>query len=235
MTIRVTGGFSVLQRFQQFQAEGQDSGNMVVGHDVTVGRQNKAGAGRRGGCAVKKGKLIVISGASGVGKGTVLNLMMEKRDDLCFSVSATTRPPRPGETDGVHYYFVTKEQFEDMIATGQMLEYSAHAANYYGTPRAQAEEKMQVGSVLLDIEPNGAKQVKESLPEAVLVFIMPPSMEELEKRLRGRGDTSDEQIAMRMERAVWEMEQRSWYDYVVVNDDAERCAEEILKIISEQL
>ena len=182
---------------------------------------------------MSKGKLVVISGASGVGKGTVLGIMMKKRDDLKFSVSATTRSPRPSETDGVHYYFVTKEQFEEMIATGQMLEYSAHAANYYGTPRAQAEEKMQTGSVLLDIEPNGAGQVKKAAPDAVLVFIMPPSMEELERRLRGRGDTSEEQIAMRLERAVWEMEQRHWYDHVVVNDDAERCAEEILNIIAE--
>ena len=182
---------------------------------------------------MSKGKLVVISGASGVGKGTVLGIMMKKREDLKFSVSATTRSPRPSETDGVHYYFVTKEQFEEMIATGQMLEYSAHAANYYGTPRAQAEEKMQTGSVLLDIEPNGAGQVKKAAPDAVLVFIMPPSMEELERRLRGRGDTSEEQIAMRLERAIWEMEQRHWYDHVVVNDDAERCAEEILKIIAE--
>ena len=182
---------------------------------------------------MSKGKLVVISGASGVGKGTVLGIMMKKREDLKFSVSATTRPPRPSETDGVHYYFVTKEQFEEMIATGQMLEYSAHAANYYGTPRAQAEQKMQTGSVLLDIEPNGAGQVKKAAPDAVLVFIMPPSMEELERRLRGRGDTPEDQIAMRLERAVWEMDQRHWYDYVVVNDDAERCAEEILKIIAE--
>ena len=182
---------------------------------------------------MSKGKLVVISGASGVGKGTVLGIMMKKRKDLKFSVSATTRAPRPSETDGVHYYFVTKEQFEEMIVSGQMLEYSAHAANYYGTPRAQAEEKMENGSVLLDIEPNGAGQVKKAAPDAVLVFIMPPSMEELERRLRGRGDTPEDQIAMRMERAVWEMEQRHWYDHVVVNDDAERCADEILKIIAD--
>ena len=182
---------------------------------------------------MSKGKLVVISGCSGVGKGTVLGIMMEKRKDLKFSVSATTREPRDSETEGVHYYFVTKERFEEMIASGQMLEYSAHNANYYGTPRAQAEEKMAVGSVLLDIEPNGARQVKDAAPEAILVFIMPPSMEELERRLRSRGDTSEEQIAMRMERAVWEMEQRYWYDHVVVNDIAERCADEILNIIAE--
>lgn len=182
---------------------------------------------------MSKGKLVVISGASGVGKGTVLGIMMKKRENLKFSVSATTRPPRPNEVDGTHYYFVTKERFEEMIAAGDMLEYSAHNANYYGTPRAQAVEKMETGSVLLDIEPNGAKQVKQAAPDAVLVFIMPPSMEELERRLRGRGDTPEDQIAMRLERAVWEMEQRYWYDHVVTNDDAERCAEEILKIIAD--
>ena len=179
------------------------------------------------------GKMIVISGASGVGKGTVLNLMMQARQDLTFSVSATTRPPRPNEVDGVHYYFVTRETFEDMIAKGEFLEYDEHAKNYYGTPRAQAEEKMVNGHVLLDIEPAGAKQVRAAMPEAKLVFIMPPSMEELERRLRGRGDTPEDQIKIRMERAVWEMEQKAWYDHVVVNDDAQRCAEEILKIIAE--
>ena len=138
---------------------------------------------------MSKGKMFVISGASGVGKSTVLKQVMDGRDDLKFSVSATTRPPRPGETDGVHYYFVTRERF-------------------------------------------GAKQVKQSAPDAVLIFIMPPSREELERRLRSRGDTSEEQIKMRLERASWEMEQRSWYDYTVVNDDAKRCAEEILTIIA---
>lgn len=182
---------------------------------------------------MKKGKLIVISGASGVGKGTVLGIMMEKRKDLSFSVSATTRSPRPGEIDGVHYYFITREKFEAMIAAGEFLEYDAHAANYYGTPRAQAEEKQSHGPVLLDIEPKGAKQVKVKAPDAVLIFIMPPSVQELERRLRGRGDTSEEQIQMRMKRATWEMEQRVWYDHVVVNDDPERCAQEILKIIAE--
>lgn len=182
---------------------------------------------------MSKGKLIVISGCSGVGKGTVLGIMMEKRKDLAFSVSATTRAPRPGEEDGVHYYFITKERFETMIEKGEFLEYDAHAANYYGTPRGQAEEKQKKGHVLLDIEPKGAAQVRQTDPEAVLIFIMPPSMEELEHRLRGRGDTPEDQIQMRMERAIWEMEQRHWYDHVVVNDDAVRCAEEILSIIAE--
>ena len=178
------------------------------------------------------GKLIVISGASGVGKGTVLGKMMEKRKDLSFSVSATTRDPRPNEQEGVHYYFMTKERFEEMISRGEFLEYDAHNKNYYGTPRQQAEEKMEKGHVLLDIEPKGARQVKAAAAEAVLIFIMPPSVEELERRLRGRGDTPEDQIVIRMERANWEMDQRSWYDYVVVNDDADRCADEILNIIS---
>ena len=180
------------------------------------------------------GKMIVISGASGVGKGTVLNLMMENRKDLTFSVSATTLPPRPGEVDGVHYYFVTRETFEEMIQKGEFLEYDEHAKNYYGTPRAQLEEKLQRGNVILDIEPNGAFAVRSQRPDATLIFIMPPSMEELENRLRSRGDTSQEQIRVRLERAGWEMEQRHQYDYVVVNRQVETCAEEILNIIAEK-
>ena len=177
------------------------------------------------------GKLIVISGASGVGKGTVVKKMMARRKDLYFSVSATTRPPRPGEVDGKDYYFVTRERFQEMIRRGEMLEYDEHAKNFYGTPRAQVEEKRAKGHVLLDIEPNGAKNVRNNYPEAELVFIMPPSVEELERRLRGRNDTPEDQIAIRMERAKWEMAQRTWYDHVVVNDDAGRCAEEILSLI----
>ncbi len=177
------------------------------------------------------GKLIVISGASGVGKGTVVKKMMARRKDLYFSVSATTRPPRPGEVDGKDYYFVTRERFQEMIRRGEMLEYDEHNKNFYGTPRAQVEEKRAKGHVLLDIEPVGARNVKNNYPEAELVFIMPPSVEELERRLRGRNDTPEDQIAIRMERAKWEMAQRTWYDHVVVNDDAGRCAEEILSLI----
>lgn len=178
-------------------------------------------------------RLIVISGVSGVGKGTVLGKMMEKRKDLSFSVSATTRLPRPGEQEGVHYYFVSQDQFQSMIDGGELLEYDNHMGNLYGTPRRQAMEKLKHGPVLLDIDPKGAAQVRQKEPDAVLIFIMPPSMEELESRLRGRGDTSEEQIGLRMKRAVWEMEQRFWYDHVVVNerDQADRCAEEILSII----
>lgn len=180
---------------------------------------------------MSEGKLVVISGASGVGKGTVLKRMMEKRPDLSFSVSATTRAPRPDEEDGKHYYFVTREKFEQMIREDAFLEYDEHNKNYYGTPRSQVDEKKKNGHVLLDIEPNGAEKVRESAPDAVLIFIMPPSMEELERRLRGRGDTPEDQIIIRLDRAKWEMEQRVWYDYVVVNDEIDRCADEILAII----
>lgn len=180
---------------------------------------------------MSQGKLIVVSGASGVGKGTVVGKVMAMCPELQFSVSATTRLPRPGEVDGREYYFVSRESFEQMIQNGQLLEYSQHNANYYGTPKAQMQQKQAVGHVVLDIEPNGARQIKDADPEAVLVFLMPPSMEELERRLRGRGDTSEEQIAIRLERARWEMEQRTWYDYVLVNDDADRCAEELYTII----
>ena len=180
-----------------------------------------------------KGKLFVISGASGVGKSTVLASVMEQRKDLTFSVSATTRAPRPGETEGVSYYFVSKEKFLDMIVKGEFLEYDDHMDNYYGTPKAQLEEKLERGHVLLDIEPNGAFAVKHARPDAQLIFIAPPSLEELEKRLRSRGDTSEEQIAKRLGRSQWEMEQGKKYDHYVVNDQVEACAEKILKIIAD--
>ena len=181
---------------------------------------------------MSKGKLFVISGCSGVGKSTVLAQVMARRTDLRFSVSATTRDIRPGEQDGVSYYFVSKETFEDMIQKGEFLEYDAHMDNYYGTPRRQLEEKLEKGSVILDIEPNGAFQVRASWPEAVLIFIAPPSMQELEQRLRGRGDTAEEQITMRLERSRWEMHQSEKYDYIVINDQVETCVEEILNIIA---
>ena len=136
--------------------------------------------------------------------------------------------------DGQHYYFVSKDTFLDMIEKKAFLEYDAHMENYYGTPRQQLEEKLKLGSVILDIEPNGAFNVRREKADAVLIFIAPPSMEELEKRLRGRGDTSEEQIEVRLSRAAWEMEQSKQYDYVVINDIVDVCAEEILKIIARE-
>ena len=182
---------------------------------------------------MSKGKIIVISGASGVGKSTILTEVMKQRQDLVFSVSATTRPARPGEVDGVNYHFIDRETFLDMVRKGDFLEYDEHHDNLYGTLFSAVKDATEKGHVVLDIEPNGAMNVRRRYPDAILIFIMPPSWEALEARLRGRGDTSDEQIAMRLERAVWEMEQRSWYDHVVVNDSAERCANEILKIIAD--
>ena len=180
------------------------------------------------------GKLFVMSGASGVGKSTVLTKVMGERADLSFSVSATTRAPRPGEVDGVSYYFVTRDKFLDMIAKHEFLEYDEHMGNFYGTPKRQLEEKLQNGSVILDIEPNGAFNVRREKDDAVLIFIAPPSLEELTARLRGRGDTPEEQIALRQERVAWEMEQSKHYDHVVVNDRVEDCAREILEIIARE-
>lgn len=182
---------------------------------------------------MNKGKLFVISGASGVGKSTVLAKVMEKRQDLRFSVSATTRSPRPGEVDGESYYFISKERFEEMIRQDAFLEYDDHMDNYYGTPKAQLEEKLEKGSVILDIEPNGAFNVRRNCADAVLIFIAPPSLEELERRLRSRGDTSEEQIRLRLNRVQWELEQSKQYDYVVTNEQVETCAAKILKIITE--
>ena len=182
---------------------------------------------------MSKGKIFIFSGASGVGKSTVLSQVMAKRDDLFFSVSATTRAPRPGEEDGVSYYFVTKEKFQDMIQKEEFLEYDAHMDNYYGTPAFQVDEKLTRGHVVLDIEPNGAFAVKKARPDAVLVFIAPPSLEELERRLRGRGDTNEEQIALRTARVQWEMDQSKKYDHIVINDQVEACVDAILNIIAQ--
>lgn len=182
---------------------------------------------------MSRGRLFVISGASGVGKSTVLAQVMAQRPDLRFSVSATTRPPRPGEVDGESYYFVTKAQFEDMIAKDAFLEYDAHMDNFYGTPEAQLNEKLKTGSVILDIEPNGAFNVRKKRGDAVLIFIAPPDLQELEQRLRGRGDTSEGQMQLRLDRAKWEMAQSEKYDYTVVNDRVDECADKILKIIAD--
>ena len=180
------------------------------------------------------GKLFVISGASGVGKSTVLAKVMASRPDLRFSVSATTRTPRPGEVDGRDYYFVTKDKFRSMIENNDFLEYDAHMNHFYGTPRDQLEEKLQTGSVILDIEPNGAFNVRRERNDAVLIFIAPPSLQELEDRLRGRGDTSEEQIKVRQARVAWEIEQSKHYDYRVVNDKVDTCASKILEIIARE-
>ena len=181
---------------------------------------------------MSKGRLFVISGASGVGKSTVLKRVLDSRDNITFSVSATTRAPREGEIEGVSYYFVSHETFRQMIENNEFVEYDDHMKNYYGTPRRQLDEKLERGDVILDIEPVGAFNVRAQCPEAVLIFIAPPSYEELERRLRSRGDTPEDQIRVRLERARWEMEQSQKYDYIVINDRVEACADRILQIIA---
>ena len=182
---------------------------------------------------MSKGKMIVISGASGVGKGTVLGKMMEKRSDLTFSVSATTRPPRPNELDGVHYYFVTRERFEEMIQNNELLEYAQFVSNSYGTPRAYVEQQLEKGlNVILDIEVQGARNIVNMIPDAVSVYMIPPSYEELEKRLRGRGTETEEQIQGRLQTAIEEAKAADFYRYIIVNDNLEVAVNELDAIIT---
>ena len=179
------------------------------------------------------GKLIVVSGPSGVGKSTVVKRIMEQSPNLHFSVSATTRPKRPSETEGVSYYFVDQDKFLEMIQREELLEYAQYVGNYYGTPAAPLDESLARGEdILLDIEPQGALNVKRLRPEAILVFMAAPSFKELEKRLTGRGDTAPDLVQKRLERARWEYGQAPQYDYVVVNDDVEVAANELLSIIA---
>ncbi len=179
-----------------------------------------------------KGKLIVISGPSGAGKSTVLFKAIEGRKDICFSTSVTTRKPRPGELDGREYFFINHASFEEMIEKDRLLEYAVYVDNYYGTPREYVENKMEAGfNVVLDIEVQGARQVNEKMPEAVKIFIIPPSMEELAQRLRGRGTDTEEAIQGRLNRARQEYAEADFYDYIIINDDVERAALELSSII----
>lgn len=182
-----------------------------------------------------EGHLIVISGSSGVGKSSVLKEVMARRKDLQFSVSATSRPPRPGEENGVQYYFVSREAFQDMIEQGAFVEHDYHMDNYYGTLKSEILNKTKVCNLVLDVEPVGALRVREIYPKATLIYIAPPSLEILEERIRKRNDTSEEQIKVRRERAAWEHAQRDKYDYVVINDVFEDCVKEMLLIISKVL
>ena len=179
------------------------------------------------------GKLIVISGPSGVGKSTVLKRVMEQTPNLHFSVSATTRPMRPGEIDGVNYFFVSREAFQQMISDGALLEYAEYVGNYYGTPEAPLDEALAEGrDILLDIEVQGALNVKCRRPDAVLIFMLAPSFQDIEKRLTGRGDTAPDLVRGRLERARWEYTQAANYDYLVINDDVDKAAKEIISILT---
>lgn len=171
---------------------------------------------------MKTGKLIVVTGPSGVGKGTLVRSLLERHPDLYLSVSATTRAPRPGEIDGKHYYFVSRPQFQEMIEAGALLEWAEFAGNLYGTPRQPVEAKTEQGCwVLLEIELEGARQIRANFPKALRLFILPPSMSELERRLRNRSSDSPGAIALRLNRAMEEIAAASEFDFQVVNDDLE--------------
>lgn len=181
----------------------------------------------------EKGKLIVISGPSGAGKSTVVFKAIEDRKDMCFSISVTTRKPRPGETDGVEYFFVDPDRFKEMVENDELLEHAEYVANFYGTPRHYVEEKLAAGmNVILDIEVQGARQVNEKMPDAVKIFIIPPSLDELRRRLEGRGTDTARAIEARLIRARQEYKEADFYDYIIVNDDAEKAAKELNAIIT---
>ena len=179
-----------------------------------------------------QGILVVVSGFSGAGKGTLMKELLKRYDNYALSISATTRAPREGETDGKEYFFVTKEQFEKMRDERKLVEYAQYVNNYYGTPRQYVFQQMADGKdVILEIEIQGALKVKEKYPDTLLMFVTPPSAQVLKDRLVGRGTETAEVIDSRMKRAVEESQGVEKYDYLVINDDLERCAKEMHSII----
>jgi guanylate kinase len=191
--------------------------------------------------ASHRGRLIVIAGPSGVGKGSVVRRLLDRDrfespaegpGRLAYSVSVKTRAPRANERHGREYYFISEMAFDEMLRNDELLEWAPFVDHRSGTPRTFVEESLAAGrDVILEIDVKGAEQVRKEVPEAVLIFLAPPSMDELERRLRGRGTEDDERIARRLETAAWEMTQGSWFDHVVVNDDLERAADEVAAII----
>lgn len=179
-----------------------------------------------------KGVLVVVSGFSGAGKGTVMKSLLEKYDNYGLSISATTRKPREGEVYGREYFFKTVEEFESMIEKGELIEYANYVGNYYGTPKEYVEKQLEKGKdVILEIELQGALQVKEKMPETVLIFLTPPTAGELESRLVGRGTEDEKTIKARLKRSTEEQEYMNRYDYVLINDDLEKCVNDLHGII----
>ncbi len=200
---------------------------------ISIHRYKKFANGRCDCLEKEKGLLIVLSGPSGVGKGTVRKEIFSNPErNLVYSISATSRPKRPGEVDGVDYFFKTREQFEEMIERGELLEYTEYVGNYYGTPLEYVKKTLEEGKdVFLEIEVEGAKQVREKFPDGIFIFLIPPSLKELEKRIKNRGTESDETIKNRMEVAKEELKMMGLYDYVVENDEVKEACRKIKAII----
>jgi guanylate kinase len=189
--------------------------------------------GSRSNPAIRTGKLFVLAGPSGVGKGTIVReLVSRDPEGLSLSVSVTTRAPRPGEVDGVDYFFVDDDAFDRMIRAGELLEWAEIVGHRSGSPRGFVEDRLAAGrDVILEIDVVGASQIRDRVPGSVLIFVDPPSMEELERRLRERGTETEERIRLRLETAEWELEQRGWFDHVIVNDDLLRASSQVAAII----
>lgn len=182
-----------------------------------------------------RGLLVILSGFSGAGKGTVIRELMKRYDNYALSVSATTRKPRPGEQEGISYFFKEEDEFLQMIQRGELLEYAKYVDHYYGTPAAYVDRNLDEGrDVILEIEIQGALKVKEKRPDAMMIFVTPPSAEELKKRLTGRGTETEEVIDARMRRAAEEAEGMEKYDYILVNDDLDTCVEQLHQLIRMQ-
>lgn len=182
---------------------------------------------------MKRGKLLVLSGPSGVGKSTVIAGMRQRHPEMYFSVSATTRSMREGDAEGVTYLFKSREQFEEMIRDNAFYEYAQYADNYYGTPKEPVDQRLNNGiDVIMDIDVQGALQIQQRCPDAVLIFVAAPSFDIIEQRLRGRGDTREEDMVKRLTQAKWEYSQAGKYDYIVINDVATRTVDEIDAILT---
>ena len=180
----------------------------------------------------KKGILIILSGFSGVGKGTVVRRLLSDYDNYALSISATTRKPREGEEDGVSYFFKSKEEFEQMIKEDSFIEHARYVENYYGTPKAYVQEQLDAGKdVILEIEIQGALKVKEKYPDALMLFLVPPDAQTLKERLVGRGTETADVIHDRLERAAQEAQEMGSYEYIIVNDDLDNCVKQVHELI----